>query len=109
MRLTDSLSPDTGLTSERERALPAGSMEIVYACQGQRDQLAGRPASQRRTPDPTAHLHPLAHGHHRAFTSHIDLARGTQIVPFWTPDTIPPAENPAAPNGSSHSPSDRGP
>jgi len=31
MRLTPSLSPDTGLTFERERALPGGSVEIVYA------------------------------------------------------------------------------
>jgi hypothetical protein len=32
MRLTPSLSLDTGLTLERERALPGGSVEIVYAC-----------------------------------------------------------------------------
>ena len=32
MRLTPSLSSDTGLTFERERALPGGSVEIVYAC-----------------------------------------------------------------------------
>jgi dihydrofolate reductase len=32
MRLTPSLSPDAGLTFERERALPGGSVEIVYAC-----------------------------------------------------------------------------
>jgi dihydrofolate reductase len=31
-RLTPSLSPDTGLTFERERALPGGSVEIVYGC-----------------------------------------------------------------------------
>jgi dihydrofolate reductase len=31
MRLTPSLSPDTGLTLESERALPGGSVEIVYA------------------------------------------------------------------------------
>jgi hypothetical protein len=49
MRLTPSPSPDTGLTFERERALPGGSVEIVYACQGQRGQLPGRPASQRLT------------------------------------------------------------
>jgi len=47
MRLTDSLSPDTGLAFERERAFPADSVEIVYACQVQRDQLPGRPASRR--------------------------------------------------------------
>jgi dihydrofolate reductase len=34
MRLTASLSPDTSLTFERERALPGGSVEIVYACDG---------------------------------------------------------------------------
>jgi dihydrofolate reductase len=32
MRLTPTLSPDTGLMFERERALPGGSVEIVYAC-----------------------------------------------------------------------------
>jgi dihydrofolate reductase len=31
MRLTTSLSPETGLTFERERVLPGGSVEIVYA------------------------------------------------------------------------------
>lgn len=30
MRLTESLSPDAELTFERERALPGGSVEIVY-------------------------------------------------------------------------------
>ncbi|HEY8778776.1 MAG TPA: dihydrofolate reductase family protein [Solirubrobacterales bacterium] len=34
MRLTPSLSTDTGLTFESERALPGGSVEIVYACSG---------------------------------------------------------------------------
>ncbi len=34
MQLTPSLSPDTELTFERERALPGGSVEIVYACDG---------------------------------------------------------------------------
>jgi dihydrofolate reductase len=34
MRLTPSLSTDTGLTFENERALPGGSVEIVYACNG---------------------------------------------------------------------------
>lgn len=34
MRLTPSLSTDTGLTFESERALPGGSVEIVYACNG---------------------------------------------------------------------------
>ena len=32
MRLTPSLSIDTGLKLESERALPGGSVEIVYAC-----------------------------------------------------------------------------
>jgi dihydrofolate reductase len=31
MRLTPALRPDAGLTFERERALPGGSVEIVYA------------------------------------------------------------------------------
>jgi dihydrofolate reductase len=34
MRLTPTLSTDTGLTLESERALPGGSVEIVYACNG---------------------------------------------------------------------------
>ena len=46
MRLTPSLSPDTGLTFERERALPGGSVEIVYACRGRRDPLPSRPVTQ---------------------------------------------------------------
>jgi hypothetical protein len=46
MRLTPSLSPDAGLTFERERALPGGSVEIVYACRGLRDALPSRPATQ---------------------------------------------------------------
>jgi dihydrofolate reductase len=32
MRLTPALSVDTGLVLESERALPGGSVEIVYAC-----------------------------------------------------------------------------
>jgi dihydrofolate reductase len=52
MRLTPSLSPDTGLTFERARALPGGSVEIVYAASGRASGLPGRdagwsPASQR--------------------------------------------------------------
>jgi hypothetical protein len=31
MRLTPALSPGTSLTFERERALPCGSVEIVYS------------------------------------------------------------------------------
>jgi dihydrofolate reductase len=53
MQLTPSLSPDTGLTFERERALRGGSVEIVYAASGGASSLPGRdadwsPASQRR-------------------------------------------------------------
>jgi dihydrofolate reductase len=52
MRLTSSLSPDTGLTFERERALPGGSVEIVYAASMPAGGLPARdagwsPASQR--------------------------------------------------------------
>jgi dihydrofolate reductase len=53
MRLTSSLSPDTGLTFERERALPGGSVEIVYDVSGRAGGLPGRetgwsPASQHK-------------------------------------------------------------
>jgi dihydrofolate reductase len=52
IRLTDSLSPETELTFEHERALPGGSVEIVYAVGTRADALPGRgadwsPASQR--------------------------------------------------------------
>src|SRR3989440_3198814 len=52
MRLTPSLSPDAGLTFERERALPGGSVEIVYALGPIASGLEARdadwsPASQR--------------------------------------------------------------
>ncbi len=47
MRPKPSLSADTALTHERERALPGGSVEIVYDCQGRRDPLPSRPVSQR--------------------------------------------------------------
>jgi hypothetical protein len=33
MHLTPSLSPEVALTFVRERALPGGSVEIVYSCQ----------------------------------------------------------------------------
>jgi dihydrofolate reductase len=49
MRLTESFNPNTRLIFERERALPGGSVEIVYACHGRRDALPGRPVSQART------------------------------------------------------------
>jgi dihydrofolate reductase len=52
MQLTPSLSTDTGLTFERERALPGGSVEIVYAVSTSPSGSAVRdedwsPASQR--------------------------------------------------------------
>lgn len=46
-RLTPALRPDTGLAFVGERALPGGSVEIVYDCRGSRAELPGRPASQR--------------------------------------------------------------
>jgi dihydrofolate reductase len=53
MRLTDSISPDATLAFQRERALPGGSVEIVYAMGERGGELPGRgadwsPASQRR-------------------------------------------------------------
>lgn len=50
MRLTDGLRPEAGLTFERERALPGGS--IVYTVAKDPEALPGRavgwsPASQR--------------------------------------------------------------
>jgi len=53
MRLTPSLSLETGMTFERERALAGGSVEIVYDVSGRAGNLPGReagwsPASQRR-------------------------------------------------------------
>jgi dihydrofolate reductase len=52
MQLTPSLSVDTGLTLERERALPGGSVEIVYNTSGRASGLPAHqagwsPASQR--------------------------------------------------------------
>ena len=52
MRLTSSVSPDAGLTFERERALPGGSVEIVYGVSADAGDVPGRdagwsPASQR--------------------------------------------------------------
>jgi dihydrofolate reductase len=52
MRLTPALSPDTGLTFEGERALPGGSVEIVYRVRADAGTVPGRdagwsPASQR--------------------------------------------------------------
>src|SRR5882724_3283617 len=44
MQLTPSLSADAGLTLERQRALPGGSVEIVYAVSKQASDLAGRDA-----------------------------------------------------------------
>jgi len=52
MRLTPSLDPATGLTLESERALPGGSVEIVYAVSGRSGSPAREsgwsPASQVR-------------------------------------------------------------
>jgi dihydrofolate reductase len=52
MRLTPALSPDTGLELESQRALPGGSVEIVYAVRGRTSDSPERdanwrPASQR--------------------------------------------------------------
>jgi hypothetical protein len=54
MQLTPSLSLDTGMTLERERALPGGSVEIVYDVSGRGADVPGRkagwsPASQRKS------------------------------------------------------------
>jgi dihydrofolate reductase len=53
-RLTPSISADSGLTFERERALPGGSVEIVYDVSGRASDVPGRdagwsPASQQGT------------------------------------------------------------
>jgi dihydrofolate reductase len=47
MRLTPALSPEAGLEFQRERALPGGSVEIVYSCRPGRAPLPDKPASQR--------------------------------------------------------------
>jgi dihydrofolate reductase len=52
MQLTPSLSTDAGLTFERERVLPGGSVEIVYTVSTRPSDVAARdadwsPASQR--------------------------------------------------------------
>ena len=52
MRLTQSLSPQTGLTFQQQRALPGGTVEIVYTVDAQASAVPGRdagwsPASQR--------------------------------------------------------------
>ncbi|MGZ4168918.1 MAG: dihydrofolate reductase family protein [Solirubrobacteraceae bacterium] len=54
MQLTPSLRPDSGLVFERTRALPGGSVEIVYDVSGRTSDVAGReaawsPASQRQS------------------------------------------------------------
>ena len=56
MRLTPSLSSDTGLTFERECALPGGSVEVVYALSGRTSDVTAldagwSPASQSAEPD----------------------------------------------------------
>jgi dihydrofolate reductase len=55
MRLTPSLSPGAGLTFQRERALPGGSVEIVYTVAKGASGLSAldpewSPASQRANP-----------------------------------------------------------
>jgi dihydrofolate reductase len=47
MQLTPAISADAGLTYVSQRALPGGSVEIVYACEGSRHELPTRPESQR--------------------------------------------------------------
>lgn len=47
MRLTPAVDPSTGLTFERERALPGGSVEIVYSCRGRRPDLPKELADDR--------------------------------------------------------------
>src|SRR5215217_9030158 len=47
MQLTPSLSPETTLTYVRERALPGGSVEIVYSCGDRTRSRNGRPVSAR--------------------------------------------------------------
>jgi dihydrofolate reductase len=54
MQLTPALSPDSGLTFASSRALPGGSVEIVYDVSGQAGAVPGRdagwsPASQRQS------------------------------------------------------------
>ena len=54
MQLTPSLSPDSGLTVASSRALPGGSVEIVYDVSGQASAVPGReagwsPASQQQS------------------------------------------------------------
>jgi dihydrofolate reductase len=54
MQLTPSLSPDSGLTFASSRALPGGSVEIVYDVSGQASAVPGReagwsPASQQQS------------------------------------------------------------
>jgi dihydrofolate reductase len=47
MQLTPAIGAGAGLTFERSRELPGGSVELVYACEGSRSDLPERPASQR--------------------------------------------------------------
>jgi dihydrofolate reductase len=47
MRLTPALDSRAGLAFERERALPGGSVEIVYSARGRRAPLPHYPASRR--------------------------------------------------------------
>ena len=54
MQLTPSLSPDGGLTFESSRALPGGSVEIVYDVSGQASRCRGARRAGRRPPSATA-------------------------------------------------------
>jgi hypothetical protein len=50
MQLTPSLSPDSGLTFESSRALPGGSVEIVYDVSGRASAVPGARRAGRRPP-----------------------------------------------------------
>jgi hypothetical protein len=55
MRLTPSLSADSALTFRSERAVPGGSVEIVYSVSSEASRLPGhdatwQPASQQGRP-----------------------------------------------------------
>lgn len=46
-QLTAARGPSLGLTFHGERALPGGSVEIVYSCKASRSSLPSSPASRR--------------------------------------------------------------
>jgi dihydrofolate reductase len=47
MQLTPAISADAGLALQSSRELPGGSVELVYGCVDNRNELPERPASQR--------------------------------------------------------------